>query len=132
MVDQEMVKLGDTEYPLGKITARRGLTAAALLAPHISALRPVFESAVAGPKGKQPNAARGIGLAMQTIDALAPLLDADTFLKIAAAATGIGEDILAEAPLEDVITATLTAIKKLNIMQLLTSAMGAIGTPASA
>jgi len=123
VVEPETVMLGDKEYPLGRITARRGLTAAALLIPHIPALRPMLEEAAAPQRGKQPSAVLGIKLFMSMVDVLAPVLQPDTFLAVANAVTGIETEILADAPLEDVLAATLKAVKTLNLAEIVKAGM---------
>jgi len=127
MPELESVKLGDEEFPLKQITARRGLTAASLLLPYVSALKPVLEKAAGGRPGKAPSPAMGMTLLMETLNALAPVLNPETFLEVASAATGIEKEMLAEAPLEDVLAATMRALKALNLMEIVRTGMGIFG-----
>ena len=132
MSEPETVKLGDMDYPLQRISARRGLTAAALLIPYVSALKPVLEKAATAPGGKHPRPAVGMAVLMETVEALAPVLNPDTFLQVATAVTGIETEVLAEAPLEDVLAATVKAVRTLNLLEIVKAGMAVFGqAPAS-
>jgi hypothetical protein len=83
----------------------------------------MLEEAAAPQRGKQPSAVLGIKLFMSMVDVLAPVLQPDTFLAVANAVTGIETEILADAPLEDVLAATLKAVKTLNLAEIVKAGM---------
>lgn len=123
----ETIKLGDQEYPLERITARRGLTAAFLIVPHINGLRPILENIAAQPKGAKGQTRLGIGLLMDGIKTLGPVLEPDSFLAIASAVTGIPVEVLADAPLEDVLAATLKGVGNLDLVAIMSAGMALFG-----
>lgn len=127
MDNAETIKLGDQEYPLERITARRGLTAAFLIVPHIHGLRPILEDIASQPKSAKGQTRLGIGLLMDSIKSLGPVLEPDTFLAITSAVTGIPADVLADAPLEDVLAATLKGVASLDLMAIMRAGMGLFG-----
>jgi len=120
----ETVNIGGTDYTLGRISARRGLTAASLIIPHISALKPILEAAAALPQGKRTTPRHGITILMDAINVLAPLLDPDTFLEIASAVTGVPPDALGDAPLEDVLDASIKGLARLDLVRIIQAVMG--------
>jgi hypothetical protein len=124
MPDPETVKLGDKDVELKRITARRGLTAATLLMPYVSALKPMLEKAAGTPANKLGRPKVGMGMLMETISLLAPILEPEAFLDVATAVTGIEKETLAEAPLEDVLAATLKAVRTLNLTEIVRASMG--------
>ena len=127
MDNGETIKLGDQEYPLERITARRGLTAAFLIVPHINGLRPILESIVTQPKGAKGQTRLGIGLLMDGLKTLGPVLEPETFLAIASAVTGISVEVLGEAPLEDVLAATLKGLTRLDVLAIMNAGMALFG-----
>ncbi len=122
----ETIKLGATEYPLARITARRGLTAAYLIVPHIHGLRSILDDLARQPD-EEGMSRLGIGLLMEALKALGPVLEPDKFLAIAEAVTGIPADTLGEAPLEDVLAATLKGVSSLDLMAIMRAGMGLFG-----
>lgn len=127
MVNAETIKLGDQEYPLERITARRGLTAAFLIVPHIHGLRPILEDIATQGRSAKGQTRLGVGLLMDCIKSLGPVLEPDTFLTIASAVTGIPVDVLGDAPLEDVLAATLKGVASLDLMAIMRAGMGLFG-----
>ncbi|OGS01181.1 MAG: hypothetical protein A2V88_08860 [Elusimicrobia bacterium RBG_16_66_12] len=59
---------------------------------------------------------------MDAVAAIAPLLDPDTFLEIAECVTGLEAAVLADAPLEDVLTAAAKGLSMLDLRAIMAAA----------
>ena len=123
MSKPQIVKIGDQEFELQRITARRGLKAASLILPHLAPLRPTLEAIL----GRQDNERVGLSAIMDGLQVLAPVLDPDTFLEIGECVTGIPRETLAEAPLEDVFAATVKGLAQLDLAAILKAASSLFG-----
>lgn len=115
------VTLGGKEVPLMPLTARRGLTAATLLLPHLAAFRPVISRVVElrDNPGEQAERRLGVELLMDGLGFMGPLLKPETFLAIAEAVTGISAQELGDAALDEVLVATARGLTRINMMAVL-------------
>lgn len=109
-----MVKLGETEYTIPPLSARRGLEAAALITPYLVQLRGTIEGIVnnpptltaPGPVDQQ----RNVAILFDVIEVLLPLFGADNLITLGHLLTDIDQGVLGDAPLTEAIAAVVAAI----------------------
>jgi len=64
----------------------------------------------------------GLAVIFDGLQALAPLLEPDAFLDLAAAVTGIPKEVIGEARFDQVLTATMAGLGRLNLPAIMASA----------